>query len=113
MNENVLFITPWEREALQLLADGATANELRRLGGLSGSVIDARLQQLFASLGAATPTEAIAAARKRGLLRPDPVKHSSAAKSNHRRREGEGHERRPARRLLITAPSVGPRARNP
>jgi hypothetical protein len=30
----VLRITPWERDALQLLADGQTRNELsRRLGG--------------------------------------------------------------------------------
>jgi DNA-binding NarL/FixJ family response regulator len=69
---NILRITPWERDALQLLADGHTRNKLSRYFGLSASVIDFRLEELFASMGAATQTEAIAVARKRGLLRPEP-----------------------------------------
>ena len=64
----VLCITPRERNALQLLADGHTRNELSRHLGVSASTIDAVLAELFAVMGVASEAEAIAAARKRGLL---------------------------------------------
>jgi DNA-binding CsgD family transcriptional regulator len=75
----VLCITPWERDALELLADGHTANELSRRFGISVSEIDSRLAELFAAMGAPTQREAIAAAHKRGLLGPEPVRLASAA----------------------------------
>jgi len=74
----VLCITPWERDVLQLLADGRTASDLSGLLELSASVIDLRLERLFASLGAATSTDAVAAAHKRGLLRREPVPVAAA-----------------------------------
>jgi DNA-binding NarL/FixJ family response regulator len=64
----VLCITPWERNALQLLANGHTRNELSRHLGASASEIDSLLEELFAAMGVATQAEAIAAALKRGLF---------------------------------------------
>ena len=64
----VLCITPRERNALQLLADGHTRNELSRHLEASASTIDSLLEELFAVMGVAGEAEAIAAARKRGLL---------------------------------------------
>jgi DNA-binding NarL/FixJ family response regulator len=75
----VLCITPWERDALEILADGHTPNELSRHLGISASEVDSRLAELFAAMGAATLREAIAAAHKRGLLGPEPVRIWSAA----------------------------------
>ena len=75
----VLCITPGERDTLQLLAKGHTGNELSRRSGLSPAEIDAMLDELFAALGAATQAEAIAAARKRGLLTPEPVRVATAS----------------------------------
>jgi len=74
-----LRITPLERDVLQLLADGKTANELSRHFGLSASAMDSLLERLFAEMEVATQAEAIAAAHKRGLLRPEPVGVASAA----------------------------------
>src|SRR5262245_25814139 len=67
--DNILRITPRERNVLQLLADGHTRNELGAHLGATASEIDFLLGELLTALGAATQTEAIAAARKRGLLR--------------------------------------------
>jgi DNA-binding NarL/FixJ family response regulator len=65
----VLQITPWERAALQLLADetapGASAAQL----GTSETDLEARLTVLFARMGARNRSEAINAAVRRGLLR--------------------------------------------
>src|SRR4030095_4716426 len=65
----VLCITPWEKHALQLLADGHTRTELSRHLGASASEIDSLLEELFAAMGVATQAEAIAAAHKRGLFK--------------------------------------------
>jgi DNA-binding CsgD family transcriptional regulator len=65
----VLCITPRERNALQLLADGHTRIELSRNLGTSSSEIDCLLEGLFAAMGVATQAEAIAAAQKRGLFK--------------------------------------------
>jgi DNA-binding CsgD family transcriptional regulator len=65
----VLRITPWARNALQLLADGHTRNELSRHLGASAAEIDSLLEELFAAMGVATHAEAVAAAHKRGLLK--------------------------------------------
>jgi DNA-binding CsgD family transcriptional regulator len=63
-----LQITPWERQALQRLADGHTTQDVA--AGLGLSVLDAEtlLARLFQAFGAATQADAIAAAHKRGLL---------------------------------------------
>jgi DNA-binding NarL/FixJ family response regulator len=64
----VLRITPWERAALQLLADGKPPTEVATRLCISGNEIDLQLAALFARLGASNRTEAIAAAIRRGLL---------------------------------------------
>ena len=63
-----LQITPWERQALQLLAGGHSRTELARALGMGKVEIEALLTGVFTALGAATQTEAIAAAQKRGLV---------------------------------------------
>ncbi len=52
----VLHITPWERSALQLLADGEAISD------------DVHLEALFARMGVANRAEAIVVASRRGLL---------------------------------------------
>jgi DNA-binding NarL/FixJ family response regulator len=64
----VLQITPKEREALQLLARGSEISQIAGRFGLSTSEFETSLSRLFTMMGATTPSEAIAAALKRGLL---------------------------------------------
>ena len=61
-----LQITPWERQALQLLAGGHTRRDLARAFGMGSVEIEALLAGVFTALGAATQTEAIAAVNKWG-----------------------------------------------
>ena len=63
-----LRITPREREALQLLARGHTTAGVAAGLGLGAQDIERLLDQLFAAMGAASRAEAIAAAKRRGLL---------------------------------------------
>jgi LuxR family quorum sensing-dependent transcriptional regulator len=64
----VLHITPAERNALQLLAIGTADGEIARILGVAESDVEPRLTKLFAAIGAANQTEAIAIALKRGLV---------------------------------------------
>jgi len=64
----VLHITPWERSALQLLADGKGPTEVARCLSVSPKEIDLQLAALFARMGAANSTEAVADAQRRGLV---------------------------------------------
>jgi DNA-binding CsgD family transcriptional regulator len=66
----VLQITPTERAALQLLADGKATHEIADRLRVSESTIEAHLRRLFAKMGASTRAEAVAAAIRRGLLLP-------------------------------------------
>ena len=63
-----LQITPSERHALQLLANGNTTNDVATDLGIGTVEAEVLLTTLFAALGAATRVEAIALARKRGLV---------------------------------------------
>lgn len=67
----MLQITPWERAALQLLANGKATDELAGRLGFSECELEAYLTTLFARMGAASRTEAIADAFRRGLLSAD------------------------------------------
>jgi len=67
----VLHITPWERAALQLLANGRATNEIAGRFGVSEYEVEAQLTALLARMGAASSSEAISAACRRGLLFPD------------------------------------------
>jgi DNA-binding NarL/FixJ family response regulator len=64
----VLHITPWERAALQSLSTGMTTPQLAIVLGISENDIEHRLTALFARMGAASPTDAVAAAFRRGLI---------------------------------------------
>jgi DNA-binding CsgD family transcriptional regulator len=72
MTMSALQITPSERHALRLLANGHTAKDVA--AGLRMGTVDAEvlLRGLFTALGAATEAEAIAAARRRGLVSWEP-----------------------------------------
>jgi DNA-binding NarL/FixJ family response regulator len=64
----ILHITPEERMALQLLAEGTTTEGLAVHLGTSECEAGAYLTTLFAKLGAGCRAEALAAAARRGLL---------------------------------------------
>jgi DNA-binding CsgD family transcriptional regulator len=66
----VLRITPAERRALQLVAEGAATSLIGAALDLSASDVDPYLSALFAKFGAATSSDAVAAASRRGLLIP-------------------------------------------
>jgi DNA-binding NarL/FixJ family response regulator len=67
----VLQITPLERTALRLLANGTATNGLADRLGMDAREIEARLDALFARMGVTGRAEALAAAGRRGLLIPD------------------------------------------
>jgi DNA-binding NarL/FixJ family response regulator len=74
----VLHITPSDRVALQLLANGTAAIEIAKNLGLPESELELHLTTLFARLGAAGRSEAIAIALKRGLLTTSELTYSGS-----------------------------------
>jgi NarL family two-component system response regulator YdfI len=66
--EVLLLITPWEHSALQSLATGMTMAQLAMVLGTSECDIEQRLTSLFTKMGAASPTDAVAVALRRGLI---------------------------------------------
>jgi DNA-binding CsgD family transcriptional regulator len=64
----LLLITPVERAALQVLAEGKSHVEIASRLETSQSELKATLSALFSRLGVRTPGDAIAAGLKRGLL---------------------------------------------
>jgi len=66
---SVLHLTPREKLLLQLLANGKTSPGLASC--LEMTDVDAALNALFATMGAANQAQAVAIARKRGLLEPE------------------------------------------
>ncbi len=64
----LLHITPWERSALQSLSTGMTTAQLAIVLGIAEGDIEQRLTSLFSNMGAASPTDAVAAALRRGLI---------------------------------------------
>ena len=64
----LLQITPVERAALQLLADGRNHAEIATRLQTSTGELKATLSVLYLRLGARTPADAIRAGLKRGLL---------------------------------------------
>ncbi len=73
-------ITPWERAALQLLADGTPTQSLADRFMTSEADLEARLSALYARLGVRSRSDAIRAAVRRGLV----VETSAAAASADR-----------------------------
>ena len=64
----VLQITPGERIALQLLAEGSVTTRIAARLGMSERDVEAQLVTLFARIGARNRNEAVAVASRRGLL---------------------------------------------
>jgi DNA-binding CsgD family transcriptional regulator len=74
-----LQITPWEREALRLLANGHTTSDVAVSLGISRPDTTTLLTRLFAAMGASTEADAIAAAHRRGLLTCEPATSNNSA----------------------------------
>jgi len=64
----VLYITPSERLALQLLAEGRPSGDVANALGVCQASLDARLSVLFARMNVTGQPEAVASALRRGLL---------------------------------------------
>jgi DNA-binding CsgD family transcriptional regulator len=64
----MLHITPAERAALQLLADGKTTGEIARRLRIAEAAVGTQLAALYARMGVVSRAEAIATASRRGLL---------------------------------------------
>ena len=64
----MLHITPWERTALELLANGTDEHDMAGRFGIPETEMRVRLSTLFARMGASTPADAVAAALRRGLV---------------------------------------------
>ena len=64
----MLQITPWERIALQLLADGETTNDIAARFDMSDVEVEVHLSTLFARMGVSNGIEASMVAFRRGLL---------------------------------------------
>jgi DNA-binding NarL/FixJ family response regulator len=64
----MLRITPWERDALQLLAERKAPTEIASRLGLSDAEIGPHPTALFERMGAASRSEAVASAQRRGLI---------------------------------------------
>lgn len=67
----MLHITPTERSVLEFLALGKAIDEIADLWQISASEVETRLDALFARMGVKGRTEAVAAARRRGLVVAD------------------------------------------
>ena len=65
---SVLQITPAERTALQMLADGLAHHEIASSLRMSECVLDAELRTLFERMGVAGRNQAIADAVRRGVV---------------------------------------------
>ena len=64
----MLRITPWERAALQLLANGKASDEIAICLFIQECEVEAYLHTLFTKMGAASRAEAVEAACRRGLV---------------------------------------------
>jgi len=74
-----LILTPWERHALQLLANDYTVDAVATDLGMGTPACETLLATVFTALGVATRAEAIADALRRGLLTDPPMKSGCGA----------------------------------
>lgn len=65
----VLQITPWERDALQLLAAGVADDDIAAVLGMSEGTVNSYLAYLFEKLGVTSRSKAVMAATRPGLVR--------------------------------------------
>jgi DNA-binding CsgD family transcriptional regulator len=75
----VLYITPRERETLQLLANGWVPTAIASRLGISEPWLQTDLEALFAKMGASSETDALAIARCRGLITSGKPSQASTA----------------------------------
>lgn len=68
MKALLLQITPSDRSVLQLLAEGKATPEIASGLGMSESAVETQLSTLLNRMGAATRSDAVAAAIRRGLI---------------------------------------------
>jgi NarL family two-component system response regulator YdfI len=73
----LLHITPWERSVLQSLAEGKSPADLALTLGLPEREVQQQLSALFSRMGAASMTDAVAAACRRGLIPAAPTPGAS------------------------------------
>jgi DNA-binding NarL/FixJ family response regulator len=73
----LLHITPWERSALQSLANGTSPAELATWHKLSEGEIEQRLAALYSRLGASCCSDALTVALRRGLIPVAPGRGAS------------------------------------
>jgi len=73
----VLHITPWECSALQSLAAGLSTAQLAMTLDLSENEIEQRLAALYSRMGAASHSDAISVASRRGLIPNAPGRDAS------------------------------------
>ena len=64
----MLHITPWERSALQSLSEGKSPAELATTLGVPEREVEQQLSSLFSRMGAASLTDAVAVACRRGII---------------------------------------------
>jgi DNA-binding NarL/FixJ family response regulator len=64
----MLLITPTDRQALRLLAQGKPLTDIADSLGIETGEVGAYLASLFSNMGVSTRTEAIVRASQRGLL---------------------------------------------
>jgi DNA-binding NarL/FixJ family response regulator len=69
----LLHITPWERSALQSLSEGKSPAELATTLGVPERELQRQLSALFSRMGAASLTDAVAAACRRGIIPAAPT----------------------------------------
>ena len=67
----VLYVTPLERTALELLASGADPGVLADRFRLNEQAVEAQLTSLFARMGVRSLAEALSVAARRGLVTGD------------------------------------------
>ena len=66
----MLHITPDEQQVLRLLAAGQPPDTMAARLGITGFELERQLRTLFARMGAASATDAVNIADRRGLLSP-------------------------------------------
>jgi DNA-binding NarL/FixJ family response regulator len=64
----VVQITPWDRAALQLLADGTSTHSLAARFRITERELHLRLSTLFGRMAVRSRSEAVSAAIRRGLV---------------------------------------------
>ena len=78
----MLQITPAEREALQLLADGWSVSQIAELLELGECELDELLMALFSRMRVRTHLEAVAAASHRGVIEVDPDRFAATGQKS-------------------------------